>query len=443
MTSLKPAPAPSGPMAPWRTPLPVPLAAIAVSTATEVAERLRAMGSAQALGTPVAPTQAGLESSAGAAVLHGQLDRLRPGHGWDHAAHAALADATRAIEGPWSAHPGLFGGLGGIAFTAHWLSQGGSRYQQLLAKADDAIVPIARARGEQLAKTPTGLPSRAYDAVAGLAGTAGYLLRRTENPAAVQSLRAVLAGLVVLTGEGPDGPNWFTPFDALVPESPMAKEFREGAYNLGLSHGIPGPVAVLSLAATAGISVPGQEVAIEQAVQWILNHRLDDEWGPNWPAAVPPSQQTRDLPYPAQSGWCYGTPGIARVLWLAGAALDDDKLRSMALQAMAAVYRRPWKVRIVGRSPGLCHGVGGLLQITLRFWNDTGDDLFAAEAIDLTERLLALYQPERPLGYFASEAGGELVDRPGLLDGAAGAALALLAAGSDREPGWDRLLLLA
>jgi hypothetical protein len=35
------------------------------------------------------------------------------------------------------------------------------------------------------------------------------------------------------------------------------------------------------------------------------------------------------------------------------------------------------------------------------------------------------------------------VDRPGVLDGAAGVAMVLLAAAVDVEPDWDRLFLLA
>jgi hypothetical protein len=35
------------------------------------------------------------------------------------------------------------------------------------------------------------------------------------------------------------------------------------------------------------------------------------------------------------------------------------------------------------------------------------------------------------------------VDRPGLLDGAPGAALVLLAAATDVEPAWDRVFLLS
>ena len=65
------------------------------------------------------------------------------------------------------------------------------------------------------------------------------------------------------------------------------------------------------------------------------------------------------------------------------------------------------------------------------------------------ERTLAMRQPERGIaGYAAwmpSLAGNQegWVDDPGVLTGAAGIALALLAATTTIEPEWDRMLLVS
>jgi hypothetical protein len=109
---------------------------------------------------------------------------------------------------------------------------------------------------------------------------------------------------------------------------------------------------------------------------------------------------------------------------------------------MEAVYRRPISVRCI-ESPTFCHGVAGLLQITLRFANDTGLPLFTEAAVSLTEELLSAYEPDSLLGYRNWEPGGTRVDQPGLLDGAPGILLVLLAASTDVEPSWDRAFLLS
>jgi len=109
---------------------------------------------------------------------------------------------------------------------------------------------------------------------------------------------------------------------------------------------------------------------------------------------------------------------------------------------MEAVYRRPIAVRCID-SPTFCHGVAGLLQVTLRFANDTKLPVFSEAAASLAEALLSAYEPDSLLGYRNWEPGGTRVDQPGLLDGAPGVLLALLAASTDVEPSWDRAFLLS
>jgi hypothetical protein len=122
--------------------------------------------------------------------------------------------------------------------------------------------------------------------------------------------------------------------------------------------------------------------------------------------------------------------------------MDHPGYRELAVEAMEAVYRRPLRERGID-SPTFCHGVAGLLQITLRFANDTGLPLFAEAAETLSGQLLSLYDPDSLLVYYSLEPGGRRVDRPGLLDGASGIAVVLLAAATDVEPTWDRLFLLS
>jgi hypothetical protein len=87
--------------------------------------------------------------------------------------------------------------------------------------------------------------------------------------------------------------------------------------------------------------------------------------------------------------------------------------------------------------------VAGLLQVTLRFGHDTGLPVFRDAAADLAEQILACVDPDRPMGIADIEPAGNLVDQPGFLDGATGVALVLLAAATDQEPVWDRVLALS
>jgi hypothetical protein len=227
----------------------------------------------------------------------------------------------------------------------------------------------------------------------------------------------------------------------------QANSYPLGNLNCGLAHGIPGPLALMALSSARDVEVDGLMPAIRALAQWLLSHRQHDGAGLNWPALVPLVDGGRELAEgPAdectRSAWCYGSPGIARALWLAGCALSDDELCHTAIEAMEAVYRRPVRERRIA-SPTLCHGVAGLLQITLRFACDTGLPVFRQAAADLTEEILAHVDSDRPMGIATVEPTGNLVDQPGFLDGATGVALVLLAATTHHEPVWDRVLALS
>jgi lantibiotic modifying enzyme len=187
--------------------------------------------------------------------------------------------------------------------------------------------------------------------------------------------------------------------------------------------------------------------AIRTLARWLMSHRHDDAAGMNWPTVIPLVRNGHVLAAgPAddvsRAAWCYGSPGIARALWLAGRTLADDDLCKAAVQAMEAVYRRSIPERRID-SPTLCHGVAGLLQVTLRFAHDTKLQVFAEAAAELTEQILACIDPGRPMGIANVEPAGNLVDQPGFLDGATGVALVLLAAATECEPVWDRVLALS
>jgi lantibiotic biosynthesis protein len=380
------------------------------------------------------------QGDAGLALMAGYAATAFSEDGWDVTAHERLATAVRGAEqAPWLP-PGLFGGVGGLLLTVTALSRDGARYNRLLASLDRTVAAAARDLAKRVEELPPGCSVGEFDLISGLAGVGAALLARHDGAEAHDALAAVLTALVTLVDDtGGAMPRWFTPPE-LMGDDATARIYPEGNLNCGLAHGIPGPLALMALARRNGIDVQGMQDAIAHIAAWLVAHRVDDAWGVNWPTAV-----TLDsgLPEgPSRAAWCYGAPGVARALWLAGESLGDDALRATALEGMKAVYCRPVAERKID-SPTFCHGVAGLLQVTLRFAHDTGHPVFREAAHELTEQLLGAYDGSRLLGYSTLEPGGNPVDQPGLLDGAPGVALVLLAAATDAAPVWDRAFLLS
>ena len=377
---------------------------------------------------------------AGLALLSATLDEIAPNDGWDLVGRDQIRSAAAGLERRTDSGSGFVAAVGGVAAAAEALSRGGGRYQTLRRTLDATLAELAAAQvGSVAAAPPHGVVVSSYDVIGGLTSVGRRLLDRPGE--AADALTELLGCLVALSSAGTDGiPHWHTPVHRLT-GSFLPAAYPAGHLNLGLAHGVPGPLALLSLALSAGIEVPGQRDAIHRTADSIARARLEDDWGVTFPIVVGIGSNATP-PTPARNAWCYGPPGVARALWLAGVAVDRADLRDLAEETMLAVGARPVAARRID-SPTVCHGVAGLLAITLRFAADTGRAEFERAATDLVRQLVAAFEPESTFGYRNLEPSGGRVDHPGLLDGAAGVALALLAATTAVEPRWDRVLLLS
>jgi len=443
----------------WRAVLGAEEAAAVRAVAREVANRLRDSGLVKG-SIKKARTQTAFPESvhwqphkvaegyAGLALVCGYLDASFPDEGWDGTGHYYLTLAAQGAERYGYLPAGLYGGLSGLGFAAWMLSRRGARYQRLLSAVEDTLLPQVVELADALHRQEQDVSVGQFDVISGLSGVGAYLLSRQEKESSIIALRSVLRALVTLAEDREGVPRWHTP-PHLIPDETMARLYPHGNLNCGLAHGIPGPLGLMALALRSGVVVDRLAETVEWLASWLGRHRLDDAWGVNWPTAVtlaPASTKGttahRSPRETSRTAWCYGSPGVARALWLAGEALNHSGHRELAVAAMKAVYQRPvWERRI--DSPTFCHGVAGLLQITLRFAHDTGLPLFIEAAQTLSEQLRSSYEPDSLLGYRSLEPGGQRVDQPGLLDGAPGVMLVLMAAATDVEPTWDRLFLLA
>lgn len=450
----------AGPRGRWRAVVSDRTASCARAVARDVAHRLRDGAAVESAAARAAAQSAHPDTRhwqphgvaqgfAGLALLAGSMDECFPGESWDAVAHAHLERAARGAAES-DAPAGIFSGLSGLTFATARLSRNGTRYRRLAESLDATLLPRVH---DLAAAVPPGEPTSVayFDLISGLSGVGASLLFRAHDPGCDAALRVVLDRLVLLCECDERGlPRWWTPGEHLHPVS--RADCPHGNLNCGLAHGIPGPLALMSLSLLRGVRVHGLEEAVARTAAWLGAHRADDAWGVNWPYAVPLDETLRERVSPAagdcleavpsRAAWCYGAPGVARSLQLAARALGARGYDTLALDAMRAALAKPHAEREIP-SPTFCHGLAGLLQITLRFAQDENAADLAAAADDLCRQLLDLYDADSPLGFRSVESERCAVDDPGLLDGTAGVALVLLAASTDVEPGWDRAFLLS
>lgn len=404
--------------------------------------RDRALGSAREIGIAVADAFAADAASpakgdaslsrgwTGTAVTMHYLHETFPGEGFGAVSEAALDRAVDAVA-EQRMSPGFMQGFPGVAWAIEHLGQNPG--------PDDVNAPIDDALAGMLASPRwKGL----YDLVSGLVGVGLYALERLPTPSARECLELVVDRLAEWSESAEPGLTWYTP-PGLVP--PSARErVPEGYYNLGLAHGVPGVIGVLAQAHRAGVAQDAAGTLLEGAVEWVLAQALEAGGRATWPYFVGPGTEPR----PARLAWCYGDPGVIAPLLAAADALDRSDWEDAALAALDRAVARPPESSDV-RGASLCHGAMGLAHLWNRMWQRIRSDALRESIAYWTTTALDLRTyPDGLAGYSVwdpdadDEEGGD-VQGPGLLAGVAGIALALVAAATDREPEWDRYMLLS
>lgn len=287
-----------------------------------------------------------------------------------------------------------------------------------------------------------------YDTVYGLAGIGRFLLLFREDPSMRPLLEKILDYLVQLTGDitidGREVPGWY-----IEGENLFAREERnrlpQGGFDLGLAHGIAGPLALLSIALLSGAEVRGQRAAVQKIAGWL--NQWPDEVNMSWPGLISLEEyfNLSKNQSTARDAWCYGAPGIARVLWLAGCVLEDINLKNRAIQAFDALLARPdstWNIS----SPAFCHGFSGLLCLTNLMRWDTGLERFAKYQEHLIGKVIDHFTPKAPFGFYTvapTDQSNLSMNNAGLLEGSAGIVLTLLAVIRPPQTDWTTLFLIA
>lgn len=404
---------------PWHPILDGPLRERALQAVEEIAADLAAAPPA---------TFSLARGAAGQALFFLYLHQAFPGRGHDDTAMDLLDRAIDGIGDPMVL-PYLYGGFAGVAWAVEHV------LWRLAPDAEDPGEEIAAALQELLRQSPW---KRDYDLISGLVGYGVYALERLPRPGGRECLDLVVERLAESAERRSGRITWHTSPDLLTPEA--VKMCPTGYYNLGVSHGVPGVVALLGEIEAAGLSTPTTRELLEGSLAWLLEQKLPPDASSAFSYHVAPGAEPR----PARLAWCYGDLGIAAAL------LGVDRKEALDLGRKAAAL----PVEQAGiQDAGLCHGAAGVAHLFNRLYQASGqasgDPVLAQAARGWFQRTLEMRRPGEGIGGFLA---WELDDRrdemgwqrdPGFLTGAAGIGLALLSGATATIPAWDRVLLVS
>ncbi|MGH3623817.1 MAG: lanthionine synthetase C family protein [Sciscionella sp.] len=352
---------------------------------------------------------------------------------WDEA-HRMITTITAAPIDASTTGVGLFRGAPAVGYLLHRAARPG--YAAALAALDDAIDTATRTRlaaGQERIRRGEPTTVGEYDLISGLTGLGVYHMVRHRD---TRLLPDILEYLVALTRplrvEGRTLPGWWCGDGPAGVPSP---DYPNGHANFGMAHGITGPLALLSAAMIAGITVSGHHEAIERICTFLDGWRQQDTTATWWPEVVSLAEHEQGRPArttPGRPSWCYGVAGVARAQQLAGRARGDASRQQDACDALTTALGDERQLEQITEA-GLCHGWAGLLHTARRVTADTPKPQTWTSTLDLLASRIDDHVAQRGMPR-----------RTGLLDGRAG--LDLL----DRSDGqatttaesWDACLLL-
>lgn len=381
----------------------------------------------------------------GLCVLFGALDRAEPEKGWDKIGHCYLQEIQKEITSEGIKGFGLWTGLAGVIIAARALSRNGERYENFIRELNTVFLRSFPGMMEYIqSKSDEDNSLNDFDVIDGMSGIGRYAMCFKEIPEMRNVVEQIILYLVKLCEDkrikGIMVPGWFVSYDNY--RGYGKEEYPNGHFNCGMSHGILGVLAFMSIAMINDIEVTGQREVIHKIVKWMMRWKSIDEFGPVWPARVSWEENVegRLKNVAVREAWCYGSPGVARALWLSGIAVDNEEWKTVALDTFRGTALRPkdrWNIE----SDTFCHGYAGLLQMVQRMYCESGDELLEDLRDKLVEQVIGLWKPDELYGYQEGDKTDKQ-DIVGLLDGVAGVFTVLIGVIEEQESDWDLVFLI-
>lgn len=386
----------------------------------------------------------------GICLLYGKLMESYPNEKrWEQAANRYLGLVVEQINNFGVKDISMFSGLAGIGLATVSVSKNFKDYQKLMSAINKGVLQTLPVFLQNV-NSSKGTHSSLYDVIAGLTGILSYLYLFKDDSECYNGLTEGLDALIELTRtiviNTEEVPGWYISADNQF--SQLEKEiYAEGNFNTSMSHGIAGPLTLLSEMASKGICRSNQKESIQRIVDFYFSYRLVEHNRDIWKGQLEfkeiqeKSPNTHNLVM--RDAWCYGSFGICYALIRAGIALNDQKLIEYGIQNIRLTIPDIQGIF----SPTFCHGYAGIYQVLHSIEALVAQQVFVEEKKVIQERIMDFYESDNPYGFHNIEYDHEKgclrpYESTGLLEGVAGVCLSLFEGEHPGNSIWKRAFLL-
>ena len=286
-----------------------------------------------------------------------------------------------------------FSGLAHIAFTVRSLAEIAPKLKLFSKEVDEILLANLT---DFLSKSDSDkfYTEGNYDVIKGLSGPLRYLLDRLDDNKIAKMAKNIVDVLVKrsedITIMGHRVSGWHY-YPSEIEASFMTEKADNGVINYGVSHGMGGPLATLSLAYANGVQSEGLLDAINRLIKEFMNGVYYANDIVYWPGKIRLGQYTglEDISkLPRQMSWCDGSVGILRTMYLAGLHISDEKVKHFATVEMLKIAKMELADYMLIQ-PIVCHGYVGTGSIFSQMYLNTGRQEFLEQTKKMIEATIS------------------------------------------------------
>lgn len=284
--------------------------------------------------------------------------------------------------------PSLYGGLSNLAFSVYMISKVYPYYKKTLDHLNQIIVENTYSLIDKI-ENRNSLIVDDYDLISGVSGISIYL-SLFKDEYIEKCIRRISKYLVEVINEK-------NLYGELIPgihikcENQYLDEdkafYKKGTFNFGLAHGICSPLVALSFSYDCGIKVSGHKESIEYILNILNKFKIQDKKSIFWNGVLSFEEFVNFNPnvycIEPRASWCYGSPGIARSMYLAGKIISNKHALETSKNTFEYLCNPEnisnWQLN----SPTICHGFSGMLAILNLMSIDENDDTYL-DSLELT-----------------------------------------------------------
>ncbi|UCS92403.1 lanthionine synthetase C family protein [Echinicola marina] len=254
-----------------------------------------------------------------------------------------------------------------------------------------------------------------FDFLHGALGLGLYFLKRRENELTSNALSLIVQSLYFYSETNNEVVSWKNWQNRNRQEDEM--------YNLGIAHGIPAIIFILSNILDRGLEKDKVKKLLSGGTKFLLNNSLDhSHFGFYFPHSLP-FDKYKDS---SRLAWCYGDLSVGLSLWEVTKKSDFEYVKPFLLELfLFSSQRRDMKTNYINDGC-LCHGTSGLAIIFNKLYNESGIKEFNDSSnfwINKTLDLRILDDSYSRYRFLESQLTKRWSYKPGVLDGLAGIGL--------------------